>query len=73
MHGILSSGYFREELQQKIWGRGLSWEDPKESWSMTIQLLGGRVRNCIPANRSQHDYTYRATLPLESAENPRSD
>lgn len=44
MHGILSSGYFREELQQKIWGRGLSWEDPIGSCSVTPHHHGYGLR-----------------------------
>lgn len=28
MYPLLWSRYFREELQQRIWGRGSSWEDP---------------------------------------------
>ena len=27
-HEILLYGYIKEELQQRIWGRGLSWEGP---------------------------------------------
>ena len=28
LHQILLSRYFREELKQRIWGEGLSWEGP---------------------------------------------
>ena len=38
MHQILLSGYFREELQQRIWGRCLSREDPIGSCSVIVLL-----------------------------------
>ena len=38
MHQILLSRYFRGELQQRIWGRGLSWEDPIGSCLVTSPL-----------------------------------
>lgn len=36
MHQILLSKYFREELQQRAWGRGLSRQGPRGSHSVTI-------------------------------------
>ena len=35
MHQILLSRYFREELKQRIWGRGLPQEGPIGSCSVT--------------------------------------
>ena len=35
MHEILLSGYFRGELQQRIWGQGLPQESPIASCSVT--------------------------------------
>ena len=32
---MLLSRYFREELQQRMWGRALSWEGPVGSCSVT--------------------------------------
>ena len=39
MPEILLSGYFREELQQKIWRRGLSWESPIGSCLVPMAAL----------------------------------
>ena len=38
MHQILLSRYFREELKQRIWQTGLSWEGPRGSCSVTEVL-----------------------------------
>ena len=38
MPEILLAGYFREELKQRIWGRGLSQADPIGSYAVTMSL-----------------------------------
>ena len=38
MPEILLSGYFREELKRRIWGRGLSQADPIGSYVVTMSL-----------------------------------
>ena len=45
MHEILLSGYFREELQQRIWGRGSVPERPHRvllSYSFTERWCAGQ-------------------------------
>ena len=45
MHQILLSRHFREEIRQRMWGRGLSREGPIRSCSVIVThlYLGGRV------------------------------
>ena len=39
MHEILLSEYFREELEQRMWGRGLTREGPMGSYLVAIWPL----------------------------------
>ena len=43
MHQILLARYLREELKQRIWGRGLYWKGPIGSYSVTGGAMWKRV------------------------------
>ena len=43
MLAILLAGYFREELQQKMSGKGLIWEEPIGSCSVTDGLYSSKM------------------------------
>ena len=48
---MLLSRYFREELKQRIWGRGLSQEGPIRSCLVTLvifRLVSRKACHCPP-------------------------
>ena len=60
MHEILFSGDFREELQQRIWGRGLSRGGPIGSCSV-IHLA---IRNQLVADQYSYQEQQRTKTRL---------
>ena len=51
MHEIVLSGYFREELQRRIWGKGLFQEGPIGSCSVihSVVLVKYKIEDIAPA------------------------
>ena len=39
IHEILLPGYFREELTQRIWGRGVAQEVPTRSFTKRFSMI----------------------------------
>lgn len=77
MYPLLWSRYFREELQQRICGRGSSWEDPTGSCSVTVMglffffLFWLVLSSSLPYCRKRYSVQVKTTWVIHSGDLPK--